>query len=263
MEKFGSPALHQLQHGGALHEAFISFRDVTGMQKKNRWSSFSGPSRYEKAARIPQLLQGGFISRTQRAISLSPQAGSAAVSSLRGRCPRRDRRNDTPLGQCCRNAAMETSSLLEYYHVSCLRTSVAYASSFGADGSAAPRQSTSLGAGYTVQDIQMTTCPGGVARSRRNRKSSKQSLRLLSPSHPARRTRSVQRLGASCRNRSHRRSRIFCTTTLQKEWPDTSVLRKHDRGHKHAEVGVSAGLFSACCSRGQERTLFYRCCPGR
>ena len=165
MEKFGSPALHQLQHGGASHEAFIAFRDVTGMQKKNRWSSFSGPSPYEKAARIPQLLQGGLISRTQRAISLSPQAGSAAVSSLRGRCPRRDRRNDTPLGQCCRNAAMETRSLLEFSRVSCLRTSVANASSFGADSSTAPRQSTSVGAGYTVQDIQMTTSSGGCSVS--------------------------------------------------------------------------------------------------
>ena len=39
------------------YEASTAFSDVTGMQQKSRWGRFRGPRRYEKAARIAQLLQ--------------------------------------------------------------------------------------------------------------------------------------------------------------------------------------------------------------
>ena len=86
--KTGPPVLCQLRHGGASHKAFTAFRDVTGMQKESRWSSFSGPRRYEKAARIPQLLQAASPqelrwTRVYRRRSQLLSARCGTVSALR------------------------------------------------------------------------------------------------------------------------------------------------------------------------------------
>ena len=42
-DRFGSLVLCQLRYASASHKVFTSFRDVTEVQKRARWGSFSGP----------------------------------------------------------------------------------------------------------------------------------------------------------------------------------------------------------------------------
>ena len=74
-ERFGPPGLHQLLHGGASHEVFTAFRDVTGVQEGSRWGSFSGPRR--------SIAPDACTSRTSMLRGLSPKVGSPTVGALR------------------------------------------------------------------------------------------------------------------------------------------------------------------------------------
>ena len=128
-ERFGPPLLCQLRHGGASHEVFTASRDVTG-------KGTSGD--HVVATRLPasnnssqRLLLWNFGAKRLVAKSWLSCCRLAAKW-----CLQRDRRNKTPPGQRSRadGSAMDTHSLLEYPHVSCVRAPAAGVSSFGADG---------------------------------------------------------------------------------------------------------------------------------
>lgn len=67
--------LYQLRHGGASHEAFTRFRDVTGIQGRGRWASMSGPRRYSKPGRINQMLGSMDPTRLAHARQLNKSLG--------------------------------------------------------------------------------------------------------------------------------------------------------------------------------------------
>ncbi len=56
LTRFGPPVLYQLRHGGASHELYTQLRDLLGVQKRGRWTGSRSLRRYEKGARLSQLL---------------------------------------------------------------------------------------------------------------------------------------------------------------------------------------------------------------
>ena len=83
-ERIGPPGLHRLRYGGASHEVFTAFRDLTGVQKRSRWSNFNGPRRYVNASRIPQVLY-----------SATPEACCCLAELVASYPPSRDRISPT------------------------------------------------------------------------------------------------------------------------------------------------------------------------
>ena len=119
----------------------LSRRDRSA-EKRGRWSWFSGPQRFEKAARIPQFAPNAVSSRTSMVRGLSPKSGSAAVGSLRDGVRTATEEVVLFLRQRSRldGSRMDVHSFLEHPHVSCFRVSVAGVSNFGTDSSTMPRQ---------------------------------------------------------------------------------------------------------------------------
>ena len=105
------------------------------MQKKGCWTSFREPRRYEKAARIPQLLPNALSSRTEMVRGLSPKGGSAAVGSLRDGVRTATEEITLLLGSGAALMARQWDAVVPR-----VRARVAGVSSFGADRCTAPRQ---------------------------------------------------------------------------------------------------------------------------
>ena len=105
------------------------------------------------------------------------------------------------------------------------------------------------------------------ARPQRVRKSSKQSLRRLSQSHPASlldREAPLERhirlsptlICGACHTGAQKK---LLVTTLQREWPDTSVQRKHagDTNMQHSGCQLAFSVHAFSC--GQKSTPVLRC----
>ena len=94
LEMFGPPVLYQLRHGDASQEVFIFTACLA-----TRWSSFKRTTSLREGCLHATIAPNAFSSRTSVVRGLSPKVGSSAVRLAAKRCPQRDRRNNTPLGQ--------------------------------------------------------------------------------------------------------------------------------------------------------------------
>ncbi|CAK0856369.1 unnamed protein product [Prorocentrum cordatum] len=69
---FVAPALYQLRHGGASHEALTEVRSTEGLVRRGRWHSLRSVKRCEKGGRVNQVLR-----------SLTPEELNAALEAER------------------------------------------------------------------------------------------------------------------------------------------------------------------------------------
>ena len=104
-ERFGPPARYQLRHGGASREDSPPF--ATRRAERGRLGAASPTI-------APDALLKNFDGQT-----LVANSWLSCCRLFAERCPNRDRRHGTPLGQRsrCDGSAMETQSLLECPHV--------------------------------------------------------------------------------------------------------------------------------------------------
>ena len=81
--QLGVVVLYRLRHGGASHELYTRFRDLSGVQVRGRWASVQGPKRYGKPGRLPQLLK--LFSRALR--TLADRCAARLGALLCGKSP--------------------------------------------------------------------------------------------------------------------------------------------------------------------------------